>query len=101
MRSMFWNFLIILLSLLLSTGCVKPSENDAVAKQLYNDAAYDKAILEWKRICEEGIIDPDVFYNMGIAASQEGNLPLAVINLEKAIRYKPGNRIYTTTLEEL
>lgn len=50
---------------------------------------YDEAIQSYESILEEGYVGHELFFNLGTAYSKKGNIPLAILNFEKALRMKP------------
>ena len=85
-----------LILVLLSIPCVIPGQSSFAeindkAIAAYQQKDYGGAMREWKRLRAEGNADPDLSYNIGLAESLSGNLPEALLNFEKAIRYKPAD----------
>lgn len=76
---------------LIATGQSSFRELNDEAITAFQQKNYQTAIANWTQIKRAGYTDPDLLYNIGLAESMSGNLPSALLNFEKAIRYKPAD----------
>lgn len=61
------------------------------ADSAYIAKAYDKAITIYESLLEKGV-DADVFYNLGNTYYRKNDLPRAILNYEKALKYEPRHK---------
>ena len=66
----------------------RPNANKQAADSAYMEKAYDKAIAGYEQLLKAGV-DVDVLYNLGNAYYRKNNLPRAILNYEKALKYEP------------
>ncbi len=58
-----------------------------IADSLYTTGAFKEALIEYQKIISHGITDPDLYFNLGAAASQTGDIATSIYYLESALRY--------------
>lgn len=61
------------------------------ANAAYFRGDYDQATVEYHRLLEAGVVDPDVAYNLGAAEAQRGRYGAAIHHLERALWLRPGD----------
>ncbi|MDH3973468.1 MAG: tetratricopeptide repeat protein [Deltaproteobacteria bacterium] len=86
------------LCLLLFTGEAYAGNEGASTEELfslsnlaYMDGRYDEAIKGYKKMINKGIINPDVYYNLGNAYVKTGEGGYALLNYEKSLELSPGS----------
>lgn len=75
-----------------------PNANKQAADSAYMEKAYDKAIAGYEQLLKAGV-DVDVLYNLGNAYYRKNNLPRAILNYEKALKYEPHHKDARHNLE--
>jgi tetratricopeptide (TPR) repeat protein len=86
--------LLLLAGLLLAATFLNPKvEADATAvaaaNQLYTAGHYDEAIQLYEAQVARGVEDSALYYNLGNAYFQQGDMGRAVLNLERAAQLNP------------
>lgn len=76
----------------------RPNANKQAADSAYMEKAYDKAIAGYEQLLKAGV-DVDVLYNLGNAYYRKNNLPRAILNYEKALKYEPSHKDARHNLE--
>ncbi len=56
----------------------------------YNEQAYPAAIVSFEKLVDEGVTQPEVFFNLGNAYYRNGQLAPAIANYERALQVNPG-----------
>src|SRR5687767_9545522 len=74
--------------LLLSIGILHASGLDE-CNDLLKSGNDTMAISCYDYFVREGYISHELFFNLGTAYQKQGNIPLAILNFEKALRMKP------------
>lgn len=74
----------------MATG-IAQSDKAGKAASLYEEGQYGEARVIWEGMVDVDSPDPDIFINIGHAAIMEGDIGFAVINYERALRYRPAN----------
>jgi hypothetical protein len=59
------------------------------------------AIACYDYLVRDGFIGHELFFNLGTAYQKQGNIPFAIVNFEKALRMKPGDRATQQQLIQL
>ncbi len=80
--------------LLIFSGILYANDGDTFLQ----NAEYDKAISSYESQIKDGYLSHELFFNLGTAYQKSGNVPLAILNFEKALRLKPMDK---TTVEQL
>jgi tetratricopeptide (TPR) repeat protein len=57
--------------------------------QSYKEGHFDKAVFEFKKIADSGIVNAKLFYNLGNAYLKAGDLGRAIIWYERALKLDP------------
>lgn len=87
---------IILVFILLSTFTIYAQSAAQKAQQAYDEGDFRDAITlledEIKAQKEQGKVSADLYYNLGNAYFRVNEVPLALLNYERAQLYKPGDR---------
>lgn len=81
-----------------ATANERPNANKQAADSAYMEKAYDKAIAGYEQLLKAGV-DVDVLYNLGNAYYRKNNLPRAILNYEKALKYEPRHKDARHNLE--
>jgi Tetratricopeptide repeat. len=66
--------------------------------QAYLDGDYPKAIGEYRRVLEIGVVHPDLYFNLGNAYYRAGQKGLAVLFYEKALDLDPSDSAASSNL---
>ncbi len=61
------------------------------ANKAYMAGFYENAIVIYEKILETNLASPELYYNLGNAYFKTNNLPLAILNYERALKYNPGD----------
>ncbi|KAA3651821.1 MAG: tetratricopeptide repeat protein [Bacteroidetes bacterium] len=61
------------------------------ANQAYDSAFYTKAIGIYEGLLQEHIVSSDLHYNLGNAYFKQNQIPLAILNYEKALKIEPNH----------
>ena len=73
----------------------------AAAEQLYNQGNYAVAAASYRQLVDQGVADARVFYNMGLAYRQAGELGQALWSLRSAANLDPRDPDLRTALAEV
>ena len=57
----------------------------------YNENDFERAIDEWRTCVDEGVINADLYYNLGNAYYRSGKLGFAIFYYKSALRLHPGD----------
>ena len=57
----------------------------------YMDGRYEESIIGYKKMINKGLINPDVYYNLGNAYVKVGKGGYALLNYEKSLELSPGS----------
>lgn len=90
--SLYVHRILIITAFCLCAGQLHSQANNDIRSQAieaYESGKYRDAVDLWKELLAEGNADPDLFFNLGNAESMLGNVPLAILYYEKALRIKP------------
>lgn len=81
----------IFLVALLTNVYAQEQENILFTKgnELYKNAKYSEAILEYEKVNKNGFKSPELFYNLGNSYYNNDQLGFAILNYEKALKLKP------------
>ncbi|MDQ3048717.1 MAG: hypothetical protein M3R27_14300 [Bacteroidota bacterium] len=92
--------LIFLFFSLLTVGSL--AQSDALfdsANAAYAKADYDKAILQYEQIIQEGDESAELYFNLGNAYYKKEEIARTLINYERALRLQPGDEDILYNLE--
>jgi len=84
---------LILCLLLISGGYIlaaTPAETDR-ANKAYMAGFYENAAQLYEKILDEGKVAPEAYYNLGNAYFKMNQIPKAILNYERALKYQPGD----------
>ena len=89
MTMLKFTIVILFSTLFLSdtSGQVAIVSTIAQADSLYASGAYKEALIAYQKAQLQGVTDPDLYFNMGAAASQTGDVALSIYYFENALRY--------------
>lgn len=87
------NLLILLLLAfpLLSLGDSKHEDLFAKGNALYAKASYKEATGVYRQLLDSGFVSADLYFNLGNAYYKLREMPLAILNYEKAYKLSPGD----------
>lgn len=66
--------------------------------QAYLEGDFSKAIAEYRRVLEAGVVNPDLYFNLGNAYYRAGQKGLAVLFYEKALDLDPSDQAAASNL---
>lgn len=95
---------VILVTLLTLAPAARADSLGAIferANSAYFRGDYDEAVVEYRRLLEAGVVDPDVAYNLGAAEAQRGRYGAAIHHLERALWLRPGDEDAERALAEV
>jgi len=72
--------------------------NLAGASQAYQDGNYAEAVQSYQQVIEMGVVNSDLYYNVGNAYFKQGNLGQAILNYKRALRLNPRDADIQTNL---
>ena len=78
-------------SMLSEAKAQKPEELLTRANSLYNENAFDSALVVYKNIIEQGYSSATLYYNIGNTYYKLRNYPLAIYYYEKSLKLEPNN----------
>lgn len=58
--------------------------------EAYRQGDYEAAVKQYEGVLAEGYASADLYYNLGNAYYRTGQMGLAILNYERALRLKPG-----------
>ena len=73
----------------------------AVANQLYRTGQYGQAAQAYQQLVDQGYADSALFYNLGRAYQQQGDLGMALVNFRRAEQLAPGDAAIETNLAQV
>lgn len=88
--------IIITLALLLapiaqaSSNIHLKEANACMADSSYRAGNYEEAIAQYEAVLADGLTSADLYYNLGNAYYRTGQMGLAILNYERALRLQPG-----------
>lgn len=82
---------IIVFSLFFEVKAQKPEELLTEANSLYNENAFDSALVVYKSIIDQGYSSATLYYNIGNTYYKLRNYPLAIYYYEKSLKLEPNN----------
>jgi tetratricopeptide (TPR) repeat protein len=69
----------------------EPNKIFSIANDLYSQGEYQQAIENYQLILDDGYESASLYYNIGNAHYKTGNIPAAILYLEKALKSDPSN----------
>ena len=94
LKQMHRPFLILLFALLLpllTFAEAVPANLFKNANQQYEKANYKEALKSYQQLLDQGYISSELYYNIGNVYYRLNELPLAILNYEKAHKLNPGD----------
>ena len=82
---------IIGFSMFFEAKAQKPEELLTKANSLYNENAFDSALVVYKSIVDQGYSSATLYYNIGNTYYKLRNYPLAIYYYEKSLKLEPNN----------
>ncbi len=76
----------------LSAFSINPAQLFEKANEKYQQSNYQEAIQLYDSIIRAGYISPELYFNLGNAYYKAGALPAAILNYERALRLRPGDK---------
>lgn len=61
------------------------------ANKAYIAGFFENSIAIYEKVIAEGLSSPELYYNLGNAYFKTNNLPSAILNYERALKFDPGN----------
>ncbi|GAH77672.1 unnamed protein product, partial [marine sediment metagenome] len=86
-------FLLLLLNQ--NTPLNQEFSNDELFRKgnaLYKEGKYEDAIEQYRKIIDGGILNGNLFYNLGNAYFRKGKIGYAILYYEKALKFLPRDR---------
>ena len=77
----------VLLSMLMAASIFDDSFDAATTA--YNESNYAEAVTVLEQLVANGVVEPEVFYNLGNAYYRSGRLAHAIANYERALQLSP------------
>ena len=99
------NFKYLLFFLMLSVSGFATESDQYYGEQFskanlaYKEGAYDSAKVIYQEIAQNGIVSPELFYNIGNCNYKNGAIASAILNYERALRLSPDNEDIRYNLE--
>ncbi|SHK89993.1 tetratricopeptide repeat protein [Fibrobacter sp. UWEL] len=91
MKKMIW-ILVAAVAMMSSAAFANEScAGVAAGEKAYNEKDYERAIDEWRTCVDNGMEDPDLYYNLGNAYFRNGKLGFAVYYYKSALRLRPND----------
>jgi tetratricopeptide (TPR) repeat protein len=88
--------LIILFS---SLAFSQPNQTFNEANEAYADDEFEKAIELYSRVLNQGLISPELYFNLGNAYYKQNDLANAIYHYEKALQLRPNDKDVLENLE--
>ena len=82
---------VIGFSMLFEAKAQKPEDLLTRANTLYNENAFDSALVIYKDIVDQGYSSATLYYNIGNTYYKLRNYPLAIYYYEKSLKLEPNN----------
>ena len=60
---------------------------------------YEQAAELYQQVIDAGLVAPELYYNLGNAYFKQHNIPMAILNYERALQLDPGNEDIKYNLE--
>jgi len=75
----------------LATSTIDPNVDYKKANELYAETKYSEAIEIYEQLISNDFLSTDIFFNLGNAYYKKDQIPLAILNYEKALKLQPDN----------
>lgn len=63
----------------------------AAGEKAYNENEFEKAVEEWRSCADQGMVNADLFYNLGNAYFRNGKLGFAIFYYKSALKLHPND----------
>jgi tetratricopeptide (TPR) repeat protein len=80
----------IIFLLFINIGMAQQQAEIDKANKAYMAGFYENAITIYENILKEQVASPELYYNLGNAYFKTNDLPSAILNYERALKYNPG-----------
>ena len=86
-------FLTIVAALFMATASSAAEKCAGIetGTKAYNENDFERAIDEWRTCVDEGVINADLYYNLGNAYYRSGKLGFAIFYYKSALRLHPSD----------
>ena len=92
--------IFFILSILgLEVNAQKPEDLLSKANELYNNSAYDSAVVMYKKVIDKGYSSSTLYYNLGNTYYKLRDYPMAIFYYEKSLKLDPNNEDTKHNLE--
>ncbi|MHC1774683.1 MAG: tetratricopeptide repeat protein [Lentimicrobium sp.] len=81
----------IIFMLFISISMAQQQDEIDKANKAYMAGFFENAITIYENILKDQVASPELYYNLGNAYFKTNNLPSAILNYERALKYKPGD----------
>lgn len=83
---------LIAIALLVCTARAEtPEQVFDEANQAYQQGKYPEAIQKYEQILQSGLLNGELYYNLGNAYYKAGNVSKAILNYERALKWMPND----------
>ncbi len=86
-----YSVFILLLFVVGSCYAFDPIMEFENANKLYQAKSYDSAAIVYRQLLDQKYFSPEVYYNLGNCYYKTGNTARAILNYERALKFKPGD----------
>jgi tetratricopeptide (TPR) repeat protein len=69
------------------------------ANKAYKEGFFENAVTLYKKVIDQGYTSSELYYNLGNAYFKSGEIPLAILNYERAKRLDPANEDISHNLQ--
>lgn len=84
--------LVIILTLLVAFNLFAQFQADIdKANKAYKEGFFENAVSLYEKVVDQGYASSELYYNLGNAYFKSGEIPLAILNYERAKRLDPSN----------
>ncbi len=83
--------LMMLVVVSLHASAINPDSLMVRANRAYDHQQYDSAIIMYQRVLKQGLVSPNLYFNLGDAYYRKNDMPSAILYFEKAKKLDPNN----------
>ncbi len=91
MKKFAWGIIIVLVQLPILIFGQDFETNIRQGEKYYADAQYDSAAIAFQKVLNSGYHAAELYYNLGNAYYKQNEMPLAILNYERALKMDPNN----------
>jgi tetratricopeptide (TPR) repeat protein len=91
MKKFAWGIIIVLVQMPILIFGQDFETNIRQGEKYYADAQYDSAVIAFQKVLDLGYHAPELYYNLGNAYYKQSEMPLAILNYERALKMDPNN----------